>query len=134
MYMQWNKCTKLSLFYKLCLVMGGRGDGSSKWYAYRNKHEGKSKHKNEYINSDKIIGMKMNTFSTPNRAKFLNNMQHFNVQCDHISRRFELGILYGNASQYLIFRTNILYQYNIFFTLSGYFNPYYCFYCKLKSP
>lgn len=54
-----------------------------------------------------LTGIKMNTFSTPNRAKFLNNMQHFNVQCDHISRRFELGIQYGNTSQSLIFRTNI---------------------------
>lgn len=69
MYMQWNKCTKLSLFYKLCFVMGGRGDGSSKWYAYRNKHEGKS---NTKMNT--LTGIKMNTFSTPNRAKFLNNM------------------------------------------------------------
>lgn len=109
MYMQWNKCTKLSPFYKLCFVMGWRGDGSSKWYAYRNKHEGKSNTKMNIL-----TGIKMNTFSTPNRAKFLNNMQHFNVQCDHISRRFELGIQYGNTSQSLIFRTNIWYQSNIF--------------------
>lgn len=69
MYMQWNKCTKLSLFYKLCFVMGWRGDGSSKWYAYRNKHEGKSNTKMNIL-----TGIKMITFSTPNRAKFLNNM------------------------------------------------------------
>lgn len=87
--------------------------------------------KNEYINIDKIMGMNMHIIQT---VKFSNNMQHFNVQCYHISRRFELGILYGNTSQYLIFRTDVLYQYNIFFfTLLGYFNPYYRLYCKLKS-
>lgn len=68
--------------------------------------------KNEYINIDKIMGMNMHIIQT---VKFSNNMQHFNVQCYHISRRFELGILYGNTSQYLTFRTDILYQYNIFF-------------------
>lgn len=41
---------------------------------------------------------------------------NFQIICN-ISRRFELGILYGNTSQYLIFRTDILYQYNIFFSL-----------------
>lgn len=41
---------KIKPVLQTMLCYGGRGDGSSKWYAYRNKHEGKSKHKNEYIN------------------------------------------------------------------------------------
>lgn len=80
--------------------------------------------KNEYINIDKIMGMNIHIIQTES---------NFQIICN-ISRRFELGILYGNTSQYLIFRTDILYQYNIFFfTLLGYFNPYYRLYCKLKS-
>lgn len=80
--------------------------------------------KNEYINIDKIMEMNIHIIQTES---------NFQIICN-ISRRFELGILYGNTSQYLIFRTDILYQYNIFFfTLLGYFNPYYRLYCKLKS-
>lgn len=61
--------------------------------------------KNEYINIDKIMGMNIHIIQTES---------NFQIICN-ISRRFELGILYGNTSQYLIFRTDILYQYNIFF-------------------
>lgn len=63
--------------------------------------------KNEYINIDKIMGMNIHSIQTES---------NFQIICN-ISRRFELGILYGNTSQYLIFRTDILYQYNIFFSL-----------------
>lgn len=63
--------------------------------------------KNEYINIDKIMGMNIHIIQTES---------NFQIICN-ISRRFELGILYGNTSQYLIFRTDILYQYNIFFSL-----------------
>lgn len=63
--------------------------------------------KNEYINIDKIMGMNIHIIQTES---------NFQIICN-ISRRFELGILYGNTSQYLIFRTDILYQYNILFSL-----------------
>lgn len=82
--------------------------------------------KNEYINIDKIMGMNIHIIQTES---------NFQIICN-ISRRFELGILYGNTSQYLIFCTDILYQYTnitFFFTLLGYLNPYYRLYCKLKS-
>lgn len=41
---------KIKPVLQTMLCYGRKGGGSSKWYAYRNKHEGKSKHKNEYIN------------------------------------------------------------------------------------
>lgn len=49
--------------------MGGRGDGSFKWYVYRNKYEGKLN-----IKMNILIGIKMNIFFILNRVKFLNNM------------------------------------------------------------
>lgn len=60
---------KIKPVLQTMLCYGMKGDGGSKWYAYRNKHEGKSNTKMNIL-----TGIKMNTFSTPNRAKFLNNM------------------------------------------------------------
>lgn len=49
--------------------MGGRGDGSFKWYVNRNKYEGRLN-----IKMNILIGIKMNIIFILNRVKFLNNM------------------------------------------------------------
>lgn len=65
MYMQWNKCTKLSPFYKLCLVMGKKG-----WWEFIAICIQKTKMRDgQNTRMNILTGTKMNTSFTPNRAK-----------------------------------------------------------------
>lgn len=60
---------KIKPVLQTMLCYGMKGGWEFQVICIQKQTWGKVKHKNEYINRNQ-----MNTFSTPNRAKFLNNM------------------------------------------------------------